>query len=74
MTNIQQQVQANYSCVNLWRLSLNFDTRCSINVYLVVCYCEMYVQAHKICERVHDINLLGVNGETVGKVSFEQLL
>ena len=27
-----------------------------------------YAQAHKISERVHDINLLGMNAETVGKV------
>jgi len=29
----------------------------------------MHVQAHKISERIHDINLLGLNAETVGKVS-----
>jgi len=28
----------------------------------------MRVQAHKISERIHDINLLGLNGETIGKV------
>ena len=31
----------------------------------------MRVQAHKINERVHDINLLGLNGETIGKVRFK---
>jgi len=31
------------------------------------------VQAHKISERVHDINLLGMNGETIGKVNVQSI-
>jgi len=30
----------------------------------------MHVQAHKISERIHNINLLGLNGKTIGKVGW----
>jgi len=33
------------------------------------CVCCACVQAHKISERVHDINLIGLHGEAVGKVA-----
>jgi len=46
-------------------LPANCSNRAELTIYMHAVEC---VQAHKISEQVHDINLLGLHGEAIGKV------